>query len=295
MKIFKTIIRFITLFLLFFTSCEKDATNLRLPDFKQKLVINSFISPDKPVTDVTISSAQRIFGNLSDRETLGNLNAFISDGTKETGLDITESDTTDPIFKFSTKDMIIKEGNTYHLRVISDRGLTAEASCTVPVKRDFKIEVDTVQKLSNDPFLGILANLTLKVSITDFPGESNYYRVLYNFRSYGGAFGSSISSGASDNGDVIYTDKGRDGKKFVLRSLEPISFAINPAYSSDSSFLIVYLLNTDKAYYDFHQSLLNYSLGDQPFTEPSQVYSNVSGGLGIFAAYTVDSLRFRIK
>jgi hypothetical protein len=64
---------------------------------------------------------------------------------------------------------------------------------------------------------------------------------------------------------------------------------------ADSAFLKVYLLNTDKSYYDYHRSLGNYDSGDDPFTEPSPVFSNVNGGLGIFAAYTVDSLIFRLK
>lgn len=280
---------------LLFTSCRKDATNIRLPDFSQELVINSFISADNPITDVTISSAQKVFGDLSDRQSLGNLTAFISDETKRIELAITESDTTDPIFKFSSKDMIIKDGNTYFLSVISDKGLTAEASCTVPIKRDFKIEVDTIQKLSNDPYYGQLATIIIKINITDYPGENNYYRVLYSFQSYSNALVNYFGSGITDKGDIMYNDKGRDGEKFVLRSLEPVSMAINAPYSPDSSFLKIYLLNTNKAYYDFHQSLLNYSYGDQPFTEPSTVYSNVIGGLGIFAAYTIDSITFRIR
>jgi hypothetical protein len=63
----------------------------------------------------------------------------------------------------------------------------------------------------------------------------------------------------------------------------------------DSAFLRIYLLSTDKPYYDFHRSAENISLGDGPFTEPTLLYSNVSGGLGIFASYTLDSLIYRIK
>jgi hypothetical protein len=63
----------------------------------------------------------------------------------------------------------------------------------------------------------------------------------------------------------------------------------------DSAFLRIYLLSTDKPYYDFHKSLENFSLGDSPFSEPSFLYNNVNGGLGIFASYTLDSLIFRVK
>jgi hypothetical protein len=97
--------------------------------------------------------------------------------------------------------------------------------------------------------------------------------------------------------DRVSNDIGLDGKTFILRTIEfqPV-YSDEPSWSiPDSAFLRIYLLNTDKPYYDFHKSLENYSLGDYPFTEPSFLYSNVKGGLGIFASYTLDSLIFRVK
>ncbi len=293
MKIFRITIYLSAFLPGLFSSCTKDATNIRVPDFSPGLVINSFIAADIPVSDVTVTSPQRVFGDLSDIQSPGNLTAFISDGTNKFELTITESDTSAQIYKLSSADLVIKEGKTYDLSVSNDKGLTAEASCTVPIKRNFKIEVDTVQELSVNDYWGRLASVSFKISITDWPGENNYYRMLCSFQSYGNPV-YSYSSGATDKPDIMYNDKGRDGGKLILRTLEPIGIPLDAPFSPDSAFLKIYLLNTDKEYNDFHQSLLNYSFGDQPFTEPSTVYSNVSGGLGIFAAYTIDSLIFRI-
>jgi hypothetical protein len=96
--------------------------------------------------------------------------------------------------------------------------------------------------------------------------------------------------------DRVKNDIGLDGKKFIIRAIEfqPV-YLDHPYREPDSAFLRIYLLSTDKPYYDLHKSLENPSLGDAPFTEPSFLYSNVKGGLGIFASYTLDSLIFRVK
>jgi|WetSurMetagenome_2_1015567.scaffolds.fasta_scaffold79690_2 hypothetical protein len=294
MKISRNSISSTAFLLILFSSCTKDATNIRLPDFNQTLVINSFIAADMAVSDVTVSPPNRVYGDLSVVESPGNLTGFISDGTERFELAVTETDTFLKIYKLSSSDIIIKDGNTYYLSVSSDKGLTAEAFCTVPLKRDIKIEVDTVQELTYNDYFGRLASISFKISITDWPGENNYYRMLCYYQSYGNPV-YDYSSGKTDMPDIMYNDKGRDGEKLLLRTLEPVGIPLDAPYRPDSAFLMIYLLNTDKEYNDFHQSLLNYSSGDQPFTEPSTVYSNVTGGLGIFAAYTIDSLAFRIK
>jgi hypothetical protein len=44
------------------------------------------------------------------------------------------------------------------------------------------------------------------------------------------------------------------------------------------------LLNVDEHYYRYHTTLRLYS-GDDPFSEPAPIYSNIVGGLGVFGAY----------
>lgn len=88
----------------------------------------------------------------------------------------------------------------------------------------------------------------------------------------------------------FFTDKGRDGE-----NIEIASIVLNNTRTLDSSFFKVYILNTNKEYYDYHESIKKYSGGDDPFTEVSPVFTNITGGLGIFAAYTIDSLIFRLK
>lgn len=49
--------------------------------------------------------------------------------------------------------------------------------------------------------------------------------------------------------------------------------------------------NSDENYYKYHRSLET-SGNDNPFTEPSLVYTNINNGLGCFAAYNTAVLTY---
>lgn len=252
------------------------------------------------------------FGELTGPfEPFGNASLYIYENAKEIQFDTVREHYFGSGYNYWIRNFKFKEGQTYNLKVISDIGLEAEATCKIPLRRDFRITVDTSSRKTTDEYGYKISILNAKISITDFPGEANYYRLVYLYETYRSAFPHTkhlsfkdavevavpvwTENNASEN-DRVSNDVGLDGKKFILRTIE-----FRPVYLDhqnsviDSAFLRIYLLNTDKPYYDFHKSLENYSLGDSPFAEPSFLYSNVKGGLGIFASYTLDSLIFRVK
>jgi hypothetical protein len=287
-----------TIVLIFsFFSCRKIASDVIPPEFKQKLVINAFVSPDKQDNDVFVSSNIKRFGEVTGYyEPFGNISLFIQENSKEILFDTLRRDYNGTGYNFFIKNFQFKEGMTYDLKVVSDLGLEAEATCKIPEKRDFKIMVDTSYRKTTDEHGSNISILTAKIRIADPPGEANYYRILYLYEVYWPD--GSVFRGTERNdwqNDHVKSDAGQDGEKFVLRSIEFQPEYLDHPVTRDSAFLRIYLLSTDKPYYDFHKSLENFSLGDAPFTEPSFIYSNVKGGLGIFASYVLDSLIYRIK
>jgi hypothetical protein len=284
MKIYNTKFIIIVPMLFILTSCEKDAKDVKEPDFNPKLVLSSFISPSESATYITINTTQRIYGDLSDIISTGKLTVILSDGSKEINVV-----TTDNSIMISHEKMAIEAGKTYNLTVTNDNGLKAESTCTVPAERDFKIKADTITKITTGEW-GTIHVFSAEITITDFPGEPNYYRLYCLEEAYGVPYyeGHEVYR-MIEFEDNILKDTGKDGKTFLAGSFELVD------YTCDSSFLKIYVMNTDKAYYDFHKSIINYAGGDDPFTEVSPIYSNVEGGLGIFSAYTVDSLIFRLK
>jgi hypothetical protein len=288
MELKKPVFLVTTNIILLLASCTKDVINVKLPDFEQKLVLTSFISPDIKSNEIAIGCTESDFGKLLPPDIPGQVSAVISDGTNEVRIDTMLLDSEYFDNRIQIRHMSITEGKSYKIKVVNEKGQSAEASCTVPIRRDFHIEVDTTVFLSSDPWSGKkYSTITAKISITDFPGESNYYRLI--FSTNGLPIPYSIK-------EIIISDKGRDGEKIVLQSITFGRVSINPNPQTDSSFLRIYLLNTNEAYYDYHKSYLTSTLGNTgPFTEPSPLYSNVSNGVGIFAAYTIDSLIFRIR
>ena len=280
----KILFLIISLFVLI-TSCEREVNNVSLPDFVQKLVINSFISPNDTVSFVSIASNERIFGELNKKETLGNLNVTISNDVKEISLEkVTDA------YVFRPEDILVEEGKTYRIKVTSDKGLTAEATCTVPMSRNFHLEADTLWENQEIPGTESLNMIRANVYLTDYPGEANYFRFAAKILIYDSEYGYLPEFSSYGEKPAFFSDEGRDGERIFVNTL-----TVAPFSESDSAFIIFYILNTDKAYYTYHRSLDNYSSGENPFTEISPVYSNVEGGLGIFASYVVDSLAFRLK
>lgn len=275
--------------LMVMNSCERDVKNVGLPEFEQKLVLAAFISPSDTISKITVSSNQRIYGELGTRVTAGNLSGTISNGSYEAALEPTDNG-----LKFDNKKMPVEYGKTYTLKVFSDKGLSAEAVCRVPEKKNFTLSADTFSVQMNYGWGMEERRIDVNFRIMDIPGEENFYRIKGTGMGY---------LRYVNNGSVyrytdklrferdLFSDRGMDGKEIVHKT----DYGLNYFYEADSAFVVLYIFNTGKSYFQYHKSLYDFSGGDTPFSEVTPVFSNVTGGLGIFAAYTIDSIVLRLK
>jgi hypothetical protein len=270
-------------------ACESDADLVKAPPFKQKLVIKAFISPSDKISFFNVTSNKKLYGELNTEEPLGSLSGSISDGEHEIALDTCKIG-----LKLNHEKMQIQYGKTYKLRVYSKTGLSAEAVCTVPEKKAFSIEVDTSSVMKEEsihnPFPGPFRSLNITVKFPDLPGEENFYRIFGTVRGYSQY--STISGYVGFDNEFI-SDKGMDGRNIVVTMDEQSGYLLSVA--KDSLFLNIYLFNSEKPYYQYHESLLNYVDSENPFSEATPMYTNISGGFGVFTSYTKDSLLIRLK
>jgi hypothetical protein len=51
--------------------------------------------------------------------------------------------------------------------------------------------------------------------------------------------------------------------------------------------------NADVNYFKYHRSLQQRLDTENPFTEPSIIYTNIKGGLGCFGAYNLGKLTYQ--
>jgi len=271
------------------SACESDVSLVNLPEFKQKLAISAFISPSETISYFFVTSNKNLYGELNTEEPLGNLTGFISNDSIEVALETVETG-----FKISHEKMPIKYGKTYELRVSSENGLSAEATCTVPERRSFSLKADTLSVVQQYSPGQTYRQMNIIISFTDYPGEVNFYRLAGEYIGYHTYPGSDEITKHSESlwlENDLFNDNGMDGKE-ITQSITGFS---NSFYYYDSALIKIYLFNTEKSYYLYHKSMNNYNNSENPFSEVTPVFSNVTGGLGIFTSYTADSVKLKLK
>jgi hypothetical protein len=137
------------------------------------------------------------------------------------------------------------------------------------------VELDTLNENEWGDVRGILTGYLI-----DEGGVENYYAAqVFNYSelsdpSSGDAFGYFWYPTR-----MLISDKGYDG--------EDIPFRVDFSLAVYENHLVhLYALSVDEHYYRFHRSLDTVGdIEENPFFEPTLLYSNVEGGLGVFASY----------
>ena len=93
-----------------------------------------------------------------------------------------------------------------------------------------------------------------------------------------------FQSDANLDGTTFSSPQGRKKLEDPAAYANSASNAVKPQRGPESKGIFIQLLQTDAHYYQYHRSVQR-SRSDNPFTEPSLVYTNVVGGLGVFAGY----------
>jgi len=272
--------------------CEKYVSYVDPPAFEQKLVITSFISPYDTVSNIYVTSNQPLYFFYEKMEEPGDVTGSISDGTTEIPLDTTLSG-----LSFRSDQMPVISGKTYTLKVVSSKGLYAEATTTIPKQHEMMIKVDTIMDIREVPGYEPYTELRIITEFTDIPDEKNYYSITGRLTLFNTIDSSEtmIHEGIVWFKETYITDMDADSDNKIIQETWISESYQHILQNYDSAFLSIYLMNTEEAYYLYHTSIYENDNSDNPFSEVKPVYSNINGGFGVFTSYTVDSLLFRIK
>lgn len=306
--------------LLCLMACESLVTDVdqsNLPQVASKLVVQCFISPQATRTNVIVTESIPLF---AEPELKGGVipNALVklSDGEREVTIPF---DTISQLYSIDKASFGIVPNKTYYLTV-TDGKRSVSATCKVPgnVIVPAQYEIDTSYSGS---FSARDTSLTLKMTWHDIAQEANYYRVRASIDlEYSIPDGTSpanyrekrVRNRYNFNWDDTIgrndfkSDVNLDGTTFT----SPIGRVNLPDVSSynfgNGNVFIVYpknkivsvtmeVYNTDEHYYKYHRSLQTRGDSDNPFVEPSLIYTNIEGGLGCFAAYNAGQLVYHPK
>ena len=259
--------------------CEKDVDNIKLPKTDPKLVVGCFISPQDNYISVTLTRSNPIFG--PGHSNTGSLpvedaSVIISDGSNAVTIPY---DISNEHYEIPASAFPIIAGQTYGLTVSTPKGENVSGSCTVPPSNPVLLTVNFTDTSSY--------NKKITVKWQDISGEVNYYRVVGQMVSIDPATPGDTSFTYMYIASSLYNDHDKDGNEMYAK--------LEGYWDGNSGSQLIaydfYLLNIDPEYYTYQNSIDHYTYGD-PFSEPSLIYTNIKGGLGVFAAYQI--LRVRI-
>ena len=277
------------------TACESTVTDIDLPDASPKLVVISFISPSDTIISVLVTESAPLFGapKMDQEKIIRNAAVAISEGANTMELKFNPATNA---YEASAEAFEIQHEKTYTLTVSTPDGKKANATCTVPgvEVETANISLDSIGKT----YIGQAESTWhLDASWPHVPG-ADYYRLAVSTKSI-----SITNSETNYYNEVAYYGKLRSSHISVMeKQAGSYTFTNLPVYLSHDDLkgpfngdgnknrttsLTVFILVTSPEYYFYHKSIEKYSEGY--LSEPSQVYTNVSGGFGVFGAYTTYS------
>jgi hypothetical protein len=279
------------------TACESTVTDIDLPDANPKLVVISFISPSDETISALVTESAPLYGTpTKDQDKIiRNAAVALTDGTKTLTLGF------NPVtnaYEASAEAFTIEYAKTYTLTITTPEGRRATAMCTVP---GVKVETATFSLDSIGKTFSGQGGSTWHLDATwpHVPG-ADFYRLAVSTKSI-----SITNDETKYYNEVANYGELRSSQIAVEKQANSYSFTNLPVYLShddlDGSFdgagyknrttsLTAYILVTSPEYYRYHESIEKYA--DGVFSEPSQIYTNVNGGVGVFGAYTSYSKQF---
>jgi Domain of unknown function (DUF4249) len=274
------------------------------------LVVNAVVAPDSAVAVGVTASKTPQEGFLF--RPVENARVTLTSENNHWLLDrFTPPGVLNDVGVYIAKDKIfVKPGSSYTLRIAADGYTAVEAFTKIPLLprieniRTTEIAISPLTPSPTRVGYSLAANLKFRI---DDPGEEkNYYLIRLTYQSdyllpntlpvrlIDSASVKTISFSLENiestispltlRGGVVLTDKDfKTEKNEISIRVRSVLELKNTAPTSMT--MEIWSLNRD--FYEYIESNnRQYASGNDPFAEPANAYSNISGGLGIFCAYS---------
>lgn len=300
----------IILFVLALTSCEL-VTQVDIPEPPLAAVVNSVFTTDT-TWFINVSTSAHILSEFS--RPIDDVQVFLSD---ETGLQIpvTEFNRFDSTGGFIVGGMLRgsffrtstnpQPGMTYHLEVKGSNIPTAHATARTPSYVPLvDVKVDSANAIEPGGDVNYRAT-PIEFTFDDPAGESDYYYPrLFAFYEFISILNGDTTRGVNPVYLPLVKEPTESGLFGIQREVDAIADELFDGKRKTVRLYIIdyspdlqgpkplatrfYLNHANYEYFQYTRSLeLAERARGNPFAEPVQVYSNVDGGLGIFAGATV--------
>ncbi len=294
----------------FLFSCQKKL-DIDIPDSEKHIVLNGIITTDSLIY-VNVTKSKSVLSN-EDVKMLDDANV------KLFGNDLFIENLTNIGNGVFMSSLTPEIGVKYE--VTADYENLQSVNSEITLKNPEKIiSIDTILEINSynyeDGYDYTDYRMKFKIKIKDKIDENNYYFIslmkketIYNFdeqppvmTGYNDTY---IHFDSNDpifernqgyfslNGmyGLVFSDELFNGQEYIININSSIlnENYYNSNYSSVTPLLVVSLLTVNQDIYRYITSFnLNQQSGDNPFSQPVQIFSNVEKGLGLFSGYTMD-------
>lgn len=283
------------------SGCETLVNDLdlsKLPVNEDKLVLNSYISPQDTILAVKAHYSDRIFGEFktnlesNDLKLATNIKVSMSEGNNK--LDLLY-DSRNKVYTANIKKLPIVAGKTYQLRAEDSKGQVYTATTTVPFSSDFEILNPVIYSSKNNFGNGLYWAIPVKWSAR----ANSFYRI--------GASDLVETESKLSDGSIqktIYNSSNISWQSIYLQNPEkitkPLSSQVlyyNNVLGTNTKYIARYisLLVVDENYYKYHKSVQNNNNEGNPFVEPTLLFSNIKNGYGCFGSFNTTDKNFTIN
>ena len=276
--------------LIILSACKKEIPADNIEGSEDVLVVNALFTPDS-VWKVNVSKSKHILSNVNEKNYLENATVVIASSK---GFSEKLNHTQWGIYRSQAKP---EEGEVYSIAVESYGFKKVEGSGYIPEKclvTDYSVDT------TNSDGSG---QIKIKFTINDSP-QANYYSigllwgtvgvnsskgfgdtVYYNigFESNSVVISESPEGNSYYNSEAFFTDETFNGKDITINLLIE-DHNINGFRPSDNNFItLVVSTHTPDAFLYRKSTQLQYNNGNDIFSQPVLIHSNIENGLGIFS------------
>ncbi len=283
---------YITAFFCFaLVSCET-VIDIELPEEPSKLVLNCYFTPDS-VWVADLSASKPILSS-DELPQIDGADIFVSNEDGEI-FNMEPLPGQPGLYSFNQETL---PNQAYTINVSAQGFANIVASSKVP-EATMITSVDT----GSVTFTRGFGEQEVSVTIQDPPGVRNYYELQLFLQADNGAggltsFGLPFSFANEDifsfeDGQGLIDDTRFDGREFRIDVLiNPLGFETQVLDSiATELFLTAELRTVSEDYFLYESTLSRYQFSsNDPFSQPAQVYNNVTGGFGIFAGFNSSSM-----
>lgn len=256
-----------------FHACEKDA-NIDIPISKPQLVAACFVGANEDTTRLKLSWSSPIFytseNNLQNES---GATVILSKGNQQFAMNWDAN--TESYIAINT-DFIA--GDMINLDV-TFKAQSIKSSSVIPSSPNYNMEYKGMKTYYYNGWDETFFEYNFTNKKTE---ETSYYRILFQGYYYDSYSQRTYSQTLWSNTGELYSFT--KGESTTLKV---------PYYNYETNYKIdsirYYIIQANIDYYKYHKSIYNYQGGEDFFVEPSIIYNNVEGGLGIFSCYNMVS------